>query len=243
MKKFSRDGISIQLNAKISRVEKDAIYLSNPQAPKEGGKRSEEERVGAGMVVWSTGITTSPLIEALKGVGKEEKSGKLLTSNTLNVLVEKGSLEDGKLGGSVLNRTKQKQGKDEVESGELVEMQTVFAIGDCSSILSQPLPATAQVASQKGTFLANLFNNHITSSTSQEWKEAKGFRFLDKGSMASIGSNQALIDTPVKKESGKLAWILWRSAYTIMSMSWRNRFLVPANWASNLLFGRDVGRF
>lgn len=232
MKKFARDGISVQLNAKISRVERDAVHF-------EGG-----ERVGAGMVVWSTGITTSPLVEALQGVGKEDRSGKILTSDTLNVLVEPRSLQAGKLGGGVLGADERENAGAEKkgEETELVPLHNVFALGDCSSILHHPLPATAQVASQKGTYLAHLFNNHHSSSTPTTGA-TEPFKFLDKGSMASIGTKQALIDTPVKKESGKLAWILWRSAYTIMSMSWRNRFLVPANWASNLLFGRDVGRF
>ncbi len=119
-------------------------------------------------------------------------------------------------------------------------LPNVFALGDCASQRSGSLPATAQVANQKGTYLAQLFNNHISTASATQ---AKPFKFLDKGSMASIGSGKALIDSPVKKESARWRGLLWRSAYTIMSMSWRNRFLVPANWASNLLFGRDVGRF
>ncbi|SOV10040.1 related to NDE1 - mitochondrial cytosolically directed NADH dehydrogenase [Ustilago sp. UG-2017a] len=248
MSKFARDGIEVVLNAKISRVERDAVYLH-------GG-----ERVAAGMVVWSTGITTSPLIEALQGVGKEERSGKILTSPTLNILAHRQAVEKGAVGGSVLNHKPNCKPESEAEKEELVPLPNVFALGDCSSILDTPLPATAQVASQKGSYLANLFNNHMTTSQPQPLASANGFgglsngsspalahanpfKFLDKGSMASIGSKQALLDTPVKKQSGRLAWVLWRSAYTLMSMSWRNSFLVPANWASNLLFGRDVGRF
>ncbi|EST06024.1 Pyridine nucleotide-disulfide oxidoreductase, FAD/NAD(P)-binding domain protein [Kalmanozyma brasiliensis GHG001] len=216
VKKFSRDGIEMRLNARISRVERDAVVLEG------------EERVGAGMVVWSTGVTTSPLIDALRGVGKEERSGKVLTNDTLNVLVNASSPA---IGGSVLHPDKYPSSED---VGELVPLPNVFALGDCASQQSHPLPATAQVANQKGTYLAHLFN---TSNTS------KPFEFANKGSMASLGSRTALIDSPQGKNSGALAWVLWRSAYTIMSMSWRNRFLVPANWASNLLFGRDVGRF
>ena len=227
MKKFARDGIEVQLNAKIQRVERDAVVLEG------------EQRIGAGMVVWSTGITTSPLIEAFRGVGKEERTGKLLTNDTLNILVEQGA---EKLGGSVLNPSLYDSPS---QSTTMVPLSTVFALGDCSSTSNAPLPATAQVASQKGTYLASLFNNHISASASAtpSLDSAPKFTFKDKGSMASIGSGKALIDSPVKKESGALAWVLWRSAYTIMSMSWRNRFLVPANWASNILFGRDVGRF
>ena len=247
MKKFARDGIEVQLNAKISAVQPDGLTLATQYG---GG----EERVPAGMVVWSTGITTSPLIEALRGVGKEKRSGKVLTSDTLNLLVDESRKRMGRLGGSVLQPDNSSDHSAE-KGEELVQLPNVFAIGDCATHPTKPLPATAQVAAQKGSYLANLFNSHITPSlstpSSSEHEDsqsaalhsAKAFKFHDKGSMASIGGAKALIDSPVKKESGALAWILWRSAYTIMSMSWRNRFLVPANWASNLLFGRDVGRF
>ncbi|KAJ9477336.1 putative External NADH-ubiquinone oxidoreductase 1, mitochondrial (putative) [Pseudozyma hubeiensis] len=228
MKKFARDGIQVRLSAKIKRVERDGVVLSSEEGV--------EEKLGAGMVVWSTGITTSPLIEAFRGVGKEERTGKVLTNDTLNVLVS--NTNSSPLGGSVLNPSLYDSASQQTD--DLVPLDNVFALGDCSSQVSGALPATAQVASQKGSYLASLFNTHISQPSSEP---PKPFKFLDKGSMASIGSGKALIDSPVKKESGALAWVLWRSAYTIMSMSWRNRFLVPANWASNILFGRDVGRF
>ncbi len=41
-------------------------------------------------------MTNSPLIEALHGVGKEQRTGKILTDDTLNILVNRAS---SKLGG------------------------------------------------------------------------------------------------------------------------------------------------
>ncbi|KIS71517.1 uncharacterized protein UMAG_11333 [Mycosarcoma maydis] len=229
--KFARDGIQVQLNAKIRRVERDAVVLDSA-----GG---HQERIAAGMVIWSTGITTSPLIQAFRGVAKQDRTGKLLTNHTLNLVIHPSHPNPG---ANVLNPA-----ADDSHMGSPSQPPTpldnVFALGDCSAS-PDALPATAQVASQQGTYLAHLFNSHLASaSPSSRSSQPKPFVFHDKGSMASIGSRSALIDSPVKKDSGTLAWLLWRSAYTIMAMSWRNRFLVPANWASNLLFGRDVGRF
>ncbi|TKY89385.1 hypothetical protein EX895_001916 [Sporisorium graminicola] len=235
MKKFARDGIDVQLHAKIARVERDAVILTATDG--------HETRIGAGMVVWSTGITTSPLIEAFRGVGKEQRTRKVLTNDTLQLLVDPRAHS---VGGSVLNpHADELSTSAQADAADLVAMPNVFALGDCASQITTPLPATAQVATQKGQYLARLFNTHLLtpSNNPRAAPPANPFKFADKGSMASIGSGKALIDSPVKKESGALAWLLWRSAYTIMSMSWRNRFLVPANWASNMLFGRDVGRF
>ncbi|GAK64882.1 NDE2, mitochondrial exteRNAl NADH dehydrogenase [Moesziomyces antarcticus] len=223
MQKFARDGIEVVLNARINSVTDQGVWVQNPH----GGA----ELTRAGMVVWSTGITAAPIVKALKGVAKEDRSQKWLTDAKLNLLVHKTARDRGEISGNIHHPTPDK------EEGDVVPMTNVWAIGDCSS-QATPLPATAQVANQKGSYLASVFNASPTNPTAQQ-----PFKFKDKGSMASIGSNEALIDSPVGKDKGALAWLLWRSAYTIMAMSWRNRFLVPANWASNLLFGRDVGRF
>lgn len=209
MKKFARDGIDVHLGAKISRVTPTGIVLqSNDTNDKE-----VKEEMKAGMIVWSTGITTSPLIASLTSIAKEERTGKVLTDNNLNLIAANSATHGGN--GAITN---------------------VWAIGDCASFQSgEILPATAQVASQKAVYLAKQFNSNFHSPSPFHWS--------DQGSMTSIGGNQALVDTPVKKQHGQLAWLLWRSVYTIKSMSWRNRLLVPANWLSNILFGRDVGRF
>lgn len=52
--------------------------------------------------------------------------------------------------------------------------------------------------------------------------------------MAYIGTSEALLDMSSvhrsAKKSGRLAWLLWRSAYFSMSMNTRNKMLIAYHW-------------
>lgn len=67
--------------------------------------------------------------------------------------------------------------------------------------------------------------------------------------MTYLGSSQALLqgapDQKGKSHSlkGWLAHLLWRGAYLTMTLSWRNKVLVPIQWAAVWVFGRDINRF
>jgi len=109
----------------------------------------------------------------------------------------------------------------------------VWAIGDAAKIDTAPLPATAQVANQKAIYLAKKLNKIV-----KDHESPKPFEFHNQGSLAYIGNWKAIYDrsdaeTGLKRETGRLAWLLWRSAYFTMTLSWRNKILVPTYWFLN----------
>jgi NADH dehydrogenase FAD-containing subunit len=110
----------------------------------------------------------------------------------------------------------------------------VYAIGDCATIASQDLPCTAQVALQKAQHLAGSLERPAP------------FVFAHRGMMAYVGGWQAVADvqagTHHLEGSGRLAWLLWRSAYFVMTVSWRNKVLIPMYWFLTWAFGRDISR-
>ena len=113
----------------------------------------------------------------------------------------------------------------------------IFAVGDCSEIKDQPLPATAQVAQREGYFIGK-FLNKIAKG-----KESKPFHYKDLGMLAYIGSNKALADTPQFKGSGFNTWIFWRSAYITKLVGLRNKIHVLFDWIMTSIFGRDLSNF
>ncbi|CEG65172.1 hypothetical protein RMATCC62417_02009 [Rhizopus microsporus] len=123
------------------------------------------------------------------------------------------------------------------ESG--LAYSNVYAIGDCATIKNNDLPATAQVATQKAGYLSKALNS-VNSPISD-------FKFRNKGMMAYIGTSEALLDMSSvhrsAKKSGRLAWLLWRSAYFSMSMNTRNKMLIAYHWFLTWSFGRDISRF
>lgn len=114
------------------------------------------------------------------------------------------------------------------------DYDNIFAIGDCSEIENNPLPATAQVAQQQGLFLAKFLNGK---------NKNKKFSYKNLGMLAYIGSEKALADLPQYKGSGFTAFLLWRSAYLTKLVSFKNKILVLFDWVKTFLFGRDVSNF
>lgn len=111
----------------------------------------------------------------------------------------------------------------------------IFAIGDCTILLSGELPATAQVAQQEGRYLSKYFNAGL--------KNYKPFKFKNFGMLAYIGEHKALADLPQFKGTGFKTFVFWRSAYLTKLVSLKNKMLVLFDWAKTFLFGRDVSNF
>lgn len=100
------------------------------------------------------------------------------------------------------------------------------------------LPATAQVASQQGEYLAKAFNSNYHGIA------ANPFAYAHSGMFAKIGATDAVAELPgVGTQSGIMTWWLWGAVYLTKQYSLRNRVLVAMDWCKVQLFGRDVSRF
>ena len=62
-----------------------------------------------------------------------------------------------------------------------------------------------------------------------------GFEYFDKGSMATVGRNLAVVDVPKPKLhfGGFLAWMIWMGLHLILILGVKNRFFVFSNWLYN----------
>lgn len=110
----------------------------------------------------------------------------------------------------------------------------IFAIGDCATIETQNLPATAQIAQQQGYFLAKCLNKP---------KALKDFKPRNFGMLAYIGENKALADTTLFKSYGFSTFLFWRTVYLTKLVSLKNKILVLFDWAKTILSGRDISNF
>lgn len=109
--------------------------------------------------------------------------------------------------------------------------QNIFAIGDTSIMLTDEdfpngHPQVAQVAIQQGKNLAKNFVNILRN------KPLEAFKYNDKGSMAIIGKNKAVVDIPKPKLhfKGFFAWMVWLFIHLISLITYRNRFKTFYNW-------------
>ncbi|PWN41040.1 FAD/NAD(P)-binding domain-containing protein [Ceraceosorus guamensis] len=207
--KFKRDGIKILLERQVKRVDRGRLVVE------------PDGEIPFGLLVWSTGVCSTPLVKSITCIKKDERNSFLYTNEHLHALASQGEVEA--------------TSSSEATPSAPKVLSDVYAIGDCAQIDGVPLPATAQVAAQKGKYVASVLNGKISPETK--------FTFKNMGQMAALGGGKAIVDSPQAKIHGRWAWIIWRSAYTFMSLSNRNRILVPFFWAVNRIFGRDLNRF
>lgn len=121
---------------------------------------------------------------------------------------------------------------------QVVGYQNIFAIGDIasmeSSLFPQGHPMMAQPAMQQGQLLGD---NLVKLMTQQAMTP---FDYHDKGSMATIGRNKAVVDLPHYHFHGVFAWFVWMFVHLFSLIGFKNRAVVFLNWVYNYIkFDRE----
>lgn len=120
-------------------------------------------------------------------------------------------------------------------------LSDVFAIGDVACVMTGDTPKghpqVAPVAIQQGTLLAKniaaLYNS----------KQLQPFVYNDKGTMATIGRNKAVVQTKNGKIEfgGFLGWAAWMFVHLMAIVGYRNRIVVLLNWVWNYInYDRNI---
>lgn len=125
------------------------------------------------------------------------------------------------------------------EFHQIVGLENVFAIGDVAQMETEEFPhghpMMAQPAIQQGR---NLGDNLVRLI---EGKPMKPFVYKDKGSMATVGRNKAVVDLPKFKFQGVFAWFVWMFVHLYFLIGFRNRVVVFINWVYNYIrFDREA---
>ena len=108
----------------------------------------------------------------------------------------------------------------------------IWALGDIAGALGKdgrPLPMVAPVAIQQGKFIAKQIARLIAN------KPLIDFKYLDKGSMATIGRNKAIVQVKGLKISGPIAWLIWLWLHLFYLLGGRNKIGTMADWTWNYL--------
>ncbi len=113
----------------------------------------------------------------------------------------------------------------------------IFVIGDAAGVKTaegKPVPGVAPAAMQQGRWAAD---NIIRALNGEAYKP---FVYNDKGSLATIGRNQAVASVRGRNFSGFPAWLLWMFVHVLYLNGLANKGLVIAQWAiSYFRFGRN----
>ncbi len=103
----------------------------------------------------------------------------------------------------------------------------IFVLGDTASFTrdGKPLPGVAQVAMQQGSYVASVIADRIAGKA-----HTQPFRYVDKGSMATVGRFYGIVETGKFRTAGVVGWFLWLVLHLMFLIGFRNRMVVGFQW-------------
>jgi len=114
------------------------------------------------------------------------------------------------------------------EFNRVTGQDSVFAIGDVAAQMGPEnpngLPGVAPVAIQQGTQLAKNIIRFINND------QPEPFKYFDKGSMATVGRNKAVVDIGKIRFQGIFAWFVWMFVHLMSLVGFRNKVVTFVNW-------------
>lgn len=119
------------------------------------------------------------------------------------------------------------------EFNQLKGYEDVYAIGDIAMMKTEAypngFPMVAPVAMQQAEYLGKNLKRKVRE------KPFIPFKYKDKGSMATIGRNRAVVDLPKFHFGGFFAWLVWMFVHLMSIVGFRNRLVVLSNWVWNYM--------
>jgi NADH dehydrogenase len=119
------------------------------------------------------------------------------------------------------------------EWNELKPYEDIYAIGDVAAMATAEYPnghpQVAPVAIQMADNLAKNLQAQLSGS------KQTTFQYKDKGAMATVGRNLAVVDVPKPKMhfGGFAAWLVWMALHLMLILGVKNRLFVFLNWLYN----------
>ena len=104
----------------------------------------------------------------------------------------------------------------------------IFVVGDTAHLEQdgRPLPGVAQVAMQQGRYAGTVIASRVAGRAAPA-----PFRYFDKGNLAVIGRNFAILETGRLRLSGFPAWCVWAGIHLAFLPANGNRLMVARQWA------------
>ncbi|KJK62553.1 Pyridine nucleotide-disulfide oxidoreductase [Aspergillus parasiticus SU-1] len=169
----------------------------------------EDGTLGYGLLIWATGNKQRPLVDQLNVMTSSPGLKRILTDDRLCVVGTNGAIVPG-----------------------------AYAIGDAADIDNASLPATAEVAVQKATYLARAINSAASGQT------IAPFTYHQRPLVTYTGASDGVIMGRRGHEyTGYGAWLSWRSGNLFWTRAWKRKFMMVLAWFMDWVDGREMARF
>lgn len=189
-KRLARLGVKVVRGVRVETVDEQGVIA--------GG-----ERISSATVVWTAGVTASPIPKML-GI-KTDRAGRALVDPFLKI----------------------------------VDAPGVFVVGDAASVMQgeHPVPGVAQAAIQEGRYVGRLIAKELKGQ-----KVKRPFHYFDKGNMAVVGKNYAVLERGWLRTGGFLTWLVWALVHILFLPQMQNRRRVQSQWLWSYFTGQRSSR-
>jgi len=121
----------------------------------------------------------------------------------------------------------------------VVDSRGIFVVGDAATLTQdgRPLPGVAQVAIQQGRYVGGWIAKEIGGC-----KPPRPFRYFDKGNMAVIGKNFAILESGRFKLAGIVPWFIWAFIHVLFLPQLQNQRRVQNQWFWSYFTGQRSSR-
>jgi len=122
---------------------------------------------------------------------------------------------------------------------KVVDAPGVFVAGDAASVLQNghPVPGVAQAAIQEGRYVGRLIAKELKGR-----KVERPFNYFDKGNMAVVGKNYAVLERGWLRTSGFPTWLVWAFVHILSLPQLQNRMRVQRQWLWSYFTGQRSSR-
>ncbi|WP_069659823.1 NAD(P)/FAD-dependent oxidoreductase [Arcticibacter eurypsychrophilus] len=202
------------------------IYLVEG-SPEVLGPMSKKSQVGAKQFLEEMGVTVLLNTKVTSYDGEKlvlSNNQEIYTKNVLWSAGVRGVMPDG-----IPMDKFVRGGRVKVDEYNRVDGYTdIFAIGDVAAMSTDGYPnghpGVAPVAMQQG----RLLSKNLIRLLNKE--QLVPFKYKNKGSMATIGRNRAVVDIGKIHFQGIFAWFVWMFVHLMSLVGYRNRIIVLVNW-------------
>jgi len=122
---------------------------------------------------------------------------------------------------------------------KVVDAPGVFVVGDAAMVMQNghPVPGVAQAAIQEGRYVGRLIAKELKGR-----KVKRPFSYFDKGNMAVVGKNYAVLERGWLRTSGFLTWLMWAFVHILSLPQLQNRLRVQHQWLWSYFTGQRSSR-
>ncbi len=242
----------VELSGAIAEMRKEVLPKDYPDidfskmkiyllegSPKTLAAMSEKSSVESRHYLERLGVTvrTETVVKDYDGHVVTLKNGEQIQSNMVIWAAGiKGNVPPGIDPGLIVKGNRIKVDR----YNKVLGTNNIYAIGDVAYMETPKYPTghpqLAAAAIQQGRQLAKNIIQLIKPNP-----KLTEFEYFNKGTMATVGRNLAVVDIPTKPKlhfKGLLAWLIWMGLHLVLILGVKNRLFVFLNWIYNY-FTRD----